>query len=485
MALALGSPGVAILEAKGQGFRRVLAAGWHGNGVSGVSMCGEKQRAAGSSIIASASRNHFRPNAGARAASGAGIVKNKAASPAPEKKERSSGLSDGEETDGASDVEDGEEDYDWPPLVCCFGEALHEFLPSVRVSERKMDPEIYSTWKGLQWSPPEFARLPGSVPSNVAVALARLGARVAFMGKVGDDEHGHDIVLKLNTDGVQTRGVKFDKNASTGVSRLQLTTESGKVRMTCVKPSAEDSFTKNDINKDILKEAKFFQFTSISLTAEPLRSSLLSAIRLAQRNGAEIYFDVNLPLPFWDSVDLTRESIKGPWKEATIVEVTKHEIEFILGEEEYELRRQRGPTYASNSVAETKNRRYHYHYDPEELAPLWHNKLKMLIVTDGTHRIHYYTPHFHGEVAGTEDVLVAPFSCDRTGSGDAVTAAIIRKLSTQPELFTDEVKLQKALRFAVCAGIIAQWTIGAIRGMPTESAAQNLTEQVYPASMIF
>lgn len=64
-------------------------------------------------------------------------------------------------------------------------------------------------------------------------------------------------------------------------------------------------------------------------------------------------------------------------------------------------------------------------------------------------------------------------------------AGILRKLSTQPELLQDEVKLQKALRFCLCAGIIAQWTKGAIRGMPTESAAQNLTEQVYPHHMIF
>lgn len=67
------------------------------------------------------------------------------------------------------------------------------------------------------------------------------------------------------------------------------------------------------------------------------------------------------------------------------------------------------------------------------------------------------------------------------------TAAIIRKLTTQPQLLEgnlDEDKLQKALRFAVCAGIISQWTKGAIDGFPSESAAQNLTEQVYPPSMV-
>ncbi|KAL3679228.1 hypothetical protein R1sor_022184 [Riccia sorocarpa] len=475
--VVVGGPGLTILNGKcQQGFRKVLLTG-NGAGLTKASL-----RSWNAGIPEACSSSVLSTGCGERRSRiRAAAVKEKSGSVQRTKEQ----LSDGEETAGESDGEEYEEEYDWPPLVCCFGEALHEFLPSVRVSDRRMDPDIYSTWKGLQWSPPEFSRLPGSVPSNTAVALARLGGRVAFMGKVGDDEHGHNLVLKLNQEGVQTRGVKFDKTASTGISRLELTTESGNVRMKCVKPSAEECFTKSEINKDILKEAKFFQFTSLSLTTEPLRSSLLAAIKMAQRNGAEIYFDVNLPLPYWRSIDLTRQSLKQPWKEATVVEVTKQELEFILGEEKYEVMRQKGPSYASNSIEETKNRRYHYHYEPEELAPLWHNKLKILFVTDGTHRIHYYTPHFHGSVAGTEDVLVAPFSCDRTGSGDAVTAAIIRKLSSQPELFTNEEKLQKALRFAVCAGIIAQWTIGAIRGMPTESAAQNLTEQVYPASMIF
>lgn len=92
------------------------------------------------------------------------------------------------------DVDEEEEEYDWPPLVCCIGDALHEFVPTVRISERQMDPEIYSSWKGLQWSPPEFIRAPGSTSSNLAIALARLGGRVAFVGKV-DDTFSYPIAI--------------------------------------------------------------------------------------------------------------------------------------------------------------------------------------------------------------------------------------------------------------------------------------------------
>ena len=65
-----------------------------------------------------------------------------------------------------------------------------------------------------------------------------------------------------------------------------------------------------------------------------------------------------------------------------------------------------------------------------------------------------------------------------------VFAAIIRKMTMHEELWKDEVKLQKALRFAIAAGIIAQWTQGGVRGLPTESAAQNLMEQVFVPSAV-
>lgn len=168
-----------------------------------------------------------------------------------------------------------------------------------------------------------------------------------------------------------------------------------------------------------------FQFTSISLMYDPLRSTLMSSIDAARKGGSEIFFDVNLPLPYWKSRETTWNTIEKAWKKSTMIEVTKQELEFLLGEELYEKKRLRQSVYFSKSVDEMKqitSGREEYHYMPEELAQLWHKNLRILFVTDGTWRIHYYTPSFHGSVAGTEDVLVTPFSCDRTGSGDAVIA---------------------------------------------------------------
>lgn len=230
-------------------------------------------------------------------------------------------------------------------------------------------------------------------------------------------------------------------------------------------------------------QARIFHFNSEVLTSPSMHSALFRAISLSKKFGGLTFFDLNLPLPLWRSRDETRELIKKAWDQANIIEVTRQELEFLLDEEYYERKINYRPQYYAESFEQMKIRRSSYHYTREDISSLWHDDIKVLFVTDGTLRIHYYTPLFDGAVVGTEDVLITPFTCDRTGSGDAVVAAIMRKLTTHPEMYEDQDLMERQLRFAVAAGIISQWTIGAVRGFPTESATQNLKEQVYVPSM--
>eukprot|EP00850_Spirogloea_muscicola_P016338 SM000132S26853 [mRNA] locus=s132:53:1321:+ [translate_table: standard] len=243
-------------------------------------------------------------------------------------------------------------------------------------------------------------------------------------------------------------------------------------------PCAASSLRPQDIDHELMQEAALVHCTASTLLEDPARSALLAALAVAQAGGAAVFFDANLPLPLWRSPEATLAALAPVLGAAEYVEVSKQELEFLLGEEKYDRLRFRTPMYAAESASMLNQRHDDYHYALEEVAALWHDRLRLLLVTDGTRRIHYYTPTFHGVVQGTEDILLAPYTADRTGSG------FIRKLVTMPGLEQRQVDLEKALRFAVCGGIIAQWTTGALRGYPTASAAQNLTEQVYQPSMI-
>ena len=51
------------------------------------------------------------------------------------------------------------------------------------------------------------ARYPGGSAANVAVGLARLGHRVGFVGKLGDDEDGRTLLRAFEQEGVDTAAV--------------------------------------------------------------------------------------------------------------------------------------------------------------------------------------------------------------------------------------------------------------------------------------
>src|SRR3989304_5186516 len=67
-----------------------------------------------------------------------------------------------------------------------------------------------------------FRPKPGGSQANTAVALARLGLRTAFIGKVGEDAFGHHLVEVLRREGVDTRGMRYDPDARTTMAFIAM-----------------------------------------------------------------------------------------------------------------------------------------------------------------------------------------------------------------------------------------------------------------------
>lgn len=380
---------------------------------------------------------------------------------------------------------EAEELLERQPLVVCFGEALSEFVPCVRINDepRQDDTEIINTWKSVQWSPPEFARTPGGPSSNVAIALGRLNGRVGFMGKIGDDRSGRELVKIMEENFVMTDGIVMDKLLQTGISDVRLVVKDGHLAMTSERLTAGASMVFGDFDRELLEEATILHVTTLSLLSEPSRSAVIAAVKVAKDQGALIVLDVNLPLPLWRSLETAWSTLLPVWQEADVVKVTRVELEFLINEAYFERRREAAKLNPSEND-QAKGLGNPIHYTKDEVSPVFTPNLQLLLVTNGTWSVHYYTHTFDGLVRGTEDVIVAAYSCDRTGSGDAVMAGFLRKLSTNYEILENEDKLQRALRFAISAGIITQWTPGVVKSLPTESAAQNMTEQVYNLALV-
>ncbi|KAK6157822.1 hypothetical protein DH2020_012070 [Rehmannia glutinosa] len=332
------------------------------------------------------------------------------------------------------DIDDGEDisfTYGWPPL-----EAL--------------------------WEPEKFIRASGGCSSNVAVALASLGGKVAFMGKLGDDAYGQSLLYYLNINNVQTRSVRIDENRATAVSQMRIGKRGG-LRMASVKSCAEDCLSRSEINIDVLKEAKMFYFNTFSLLDRNMRSTTLQAIKIAKKLGNVVFYDLNLPLPLWQSSEETKTFIQKAWNLSEIIEVTKQELEFLCG-----------ITPSEKFDTKDNDRSKFTHYTPDVVSRLWHDDLKVLFVTNGTSKIHYYTKEHNGFVHGMEDAPITPYTSDMSASGDGIVAGIMRMLTVQPHLISDRGYLERTIKYAISCGVIDQWLQARKLGYPAKEGMEDV-----------
>ena len=71
----------------------------------------------------------------------------------------------------------------------------------------------------------DFGTFPGGKGANQAVAAARQGAEVTFVGRVGADAFGEQLLAGLGSEGIETRWIGTDSNAPTGVALITLDAE--------------------------------------------------------------------------------------------------------------------------------------------------------------------------------------------------------------------------------------------------------------------
>ncbi|WOL15586.1 fructokinase-1 [Canna indica] len=316
-------------------------------------------------------------------------------------------------------------------LVASFGEMLIDFVPTeagVSLAEASA-----------------FLKAPGGAPANVAIAVARLGGRGAFVGKLGDDEFGRMLAAILRENGVSDAGVVFDAGARTALAFVTLRADGEREFMFYRNPSADMLLTVAELNLDLIRNASIFHYGSISLIAEPCRSAHLKAMEVAKEAGALLSFDPNLRLPLWPSPEEARKQILSIWDQADIAKVSEVELSFLTGQ---------------NSL------------DDEVAMKLWRPNLKLLLVTFGDKGCKYYTKDFRG--------IVGSFSIkqvDSTGAGDAFVGAMLQGIVQDRSALQDEKKLRQVLRFANACGAITATKKGAIPSLPNASEVMQFLER--------
>ena len=308
----------------------------------------------------------------------------------------------------------------------CLGELLIDFVPTV-TGTNLIDA-------------PAFIKAPGGAPGNVVVGLARLGVSSAFMGKVGDDPLGHFLANTLAEAGVDVGPLRFSEEARTALAFVSLRADGEREFLFFRHPSADMLFTPREVDVEAIQRAKLLHFGSISLIGEPSRGATLYAVDTARAAGCLISYDPNLRLPLWPDANAARDGMLLGLKKAHVFKLSDDESEFLTGLCNLESARK----------------------------ALWHDELKLMVVTRGHAGCVYFTRDFSGTVEsfGVEAV-------DTTGAGDGFVAGLLQGLLAEPATFQDEARLRELCRFANAVGALATTERGAIPALPDREQVRD------------
>ena len=139
----------------------------------------------------------------------------------------------------------------------------------------------------------------GGDTSNFAVAAARQGARVGYLGALGDDTYGAMLRRLWDEEGVDHASVLADTAAFTAIYFVTHD-ERGHHFSFFRTGSAASRYTATQLPRERIAAAKVLHLSGISLAISPTAcDTAYAAMAIAREAGTLISFDTNLRLKLW------------------------------------------------------------------------------------------------------------------------------------------------------------------------------------------
>ncbi len=139
----------------------------------------------------------------------------------------------------------------------------------------------------------------GGAEANTAIALARLGFAVAFLGYVGRDELGEMVLARLRAEGVRVEGMRRVE-APTGLY-LRERLPGGRVRVHYYRQgSAASQMAPGAFEPSLLEGARLFHLTGVTPALSPsVRAFARWALGEAKARDLLVSLDVNYRRKLW------------------------------------------------------------------------------------------------------------------------------------------------------------------------------------------
>jgi ribokinase len=266
-----------------------------------------------------------------------------------------------------------------------------------------------------------YAEHAGGKGANQAVAAARAGARVAMVGRVGQDDAGRRLRDGLAEDGIDVAEVR-PVDAPTGRALIEVD-EDGQNRIVVV-PGANHAWRAPDLPREVLEEAEL-----VILQREIPDRVVAGAIRRARAAGARVLLNLAPAGPVAPEV----------LADVDVLVVNESEAAELAGRSEDEVA-----------------------VDPLATARALAQRVRdQVVVTLGAQGAVHAGRTGEGRVAGVPVEAV-----DTTAAGDAFVGALAARL-------VEGAPIGEAVRFACAAGAEATTRAGAQPSLPTRAAIER------------
>ncbi len=288
-----------------------------------------------------------------------------------------------------------------------------------------------------------FEANPGGSVTNAIAMAAKLGRNCAYIGKVGDDFLGRLLENTLKECGINTDNLGFHKDIPTTLAFVH-TKEGGDRDFSFYrKPGADIMLRKEDIPVEIIKNAGFIHYASLSMTDEELFAATEFAIKSAEESNVPISFDPNYRPPLWSSSDYAKKRMWYGVKHCDLLKISDDEIEFLTG-----------TTDIDKGIEIIREK----------------SGAKLICATLGAKgSIGYYK-----DLRVEAPPFILPDTIETTGAGDTFTGCMIDALLTYGFAGLNEEVLRDRLTFANAAAALITTKKGALRLMPGKEEIEAL-----------
>ncbi|MFX1274783.1 MAG: ribokinase [Promethearchaeota archaeon] len=313
------------------------------------------------------------------------------------------------------------------------------------IGSSNMDLNIYLDRfpeKGETVTGGKFEQFLGGKGANQAVASVRSGAETKFIGRIGNDIFGDQMIKQLSKEGIDTTRIVRDQIESSGIAFI-LIDKYGE-NMISVAPGANVKLSSDDIikNEELIRNAKVIVVQmeiSINIIEEIYRiASQGNCIKIL--NPAPLKM---IPKPLFKNIDIIIPN-----------EGELNRLNFLLNCKEVEFSGTEKLIQLSKNIANFG--------------------VKFVITTLGSKGCYVY------DSEKTESILIPAYkvqAVDTVGAGDCFNGVLASKLSK-------EINIIKAVKYAMAAASIAVTRKGAQKSMPYQDEIQVRYEEFNKILMI-